>query len=44
LNDGQRIVGPAIIEDEWSTVVLPPGATLLVDELGHLHIEVGAAS
>jgi N-methylhydantoinase A/oxoprolinase/acetone carboxylase beta subunit len=35
--------GPAIIEDAWSTVVLPPGATLKVDGCGHLHIDVGEA-
>jgi N-methylhydantoinase A len=43
LSHGATIGGPAIIEDAWSTVVLPPGATLRVDEHGHLHIDVGAA-
>ena len=39
-----RIAGPAIIEDDWSTVVLPLGATLEVDGSGHLHIDAGDAS
>jgi len=43
LPDGTTIRGPAIIEDAWSTVVLPPGATLRVDDYGHLHIDVGDA-
>jgi len=38
------IAGPAIIEDDWSTVILPPGATVTPDSDGHLHIETGAAS
>jgi N-methylhydantoinase A len=41
LAEGQRLTGPAVVEDAWSTVVLPPGATLEVDRTGHLHIEVG---
>ena len=41
---GSRLEGPAIVEDAWSTVVLPPGATLSVDERGNLHIDVGSAS
>jgi N-methylhydantoinase A len=41
LHDGQCLSGPVVIEDEWSTVVLPPGATLRVDKFGHLHIDVG---
>ena len=44
LATGARIGGPVIIEDDWSTVVLPPGATLEVDGSGHLHIEAGEAS
>jgi N-methylhydantoinase A len=39
----RAIHGPAIIEDEWSTVILPPGASMTADAQGHLHIEVGAA-
>ena len=43
LPGGATVHGPAIIEDAWSTVVLPPGATLGVDDHGHLHIDVGEA-
>jgi len=43
LGQGSRLEGPAIIEDDWSTVVLPPGSTLSVDGSGHLHIDVGDA-
>jgi len=43
LADGRTIAGPAIVEDEWSTVVLPPGAALRADARGHLHIDVGSA-
>jgi N-methylhydantoinase A len=41
LATGQRIEGPAIVGDEWSTVILPPGASLVCGEAGHLSIEVG---
>ena len=40
----ETINGPAIIEDAWSTVILPPGASLHTDAGGHLHIDVGDAS
>jgi N-methylhydantoinase A len=40
---GHRVDGPAIIEDEWSTIVLPPGAAVRADDHGHLHIDVGSA-
>lgn len=32
--------GPAIIEDAWSTIVVPPGDRFRVDGFGHIHIEV----
>jgi N-methylhydantoinase A len=35
---GARIVGPAIVEDAWSTVVVPPGYVLSADASGHLWI------
>lgn len=38
-----RIDGAAIIEDDWSTIVVPPGAAATVDASGHLHIDVGEA-
>ena len=40
----QTISGPAVIEDAWSTVILPPGSSLNVDAHGHLHIDVGVTS
>ncbi len=43
LGKGSAVRGPAIIEDAWSTVVLPPGADLEVDAFGHLHVDVGEA-
>ena len=44
LGVGQVLQGPVVVEDEWSTVVVPAGATLVADEQGHLHIETGARS
>ena len=41
---GRALAGPAVVEDEWSTVVVPPGATLVADEAGHLHIDTGVDS
>ena len=38
---GRTLAGPVIVEDAWSTVVVPPGATLRADEDGHLHIATG---
>ena len=38
LSPGQRIEGPAIVEERESTTVLPPGITAVVDELGSLHV------
>ncbi|CAN5122049.1 hydantoinase/oxoprolinase family protein [soil metagenome] len=39
---GARISGPAIVEDAWSTIVVPPGYTLDADAMGHLWIKEGA--
>jgi len=39
---GARIAGPAIIEDAWSTVVVPPGTAATVDRFGHLFLREGA--
>ena len=36
--------GPVIVDDAWSTVVVPPGAMLTADDAGHLHIATGAGS
>ena len=43
LNTGRPIAGPAIVEDAWSTVVVPTGAALTADEAGHLHIATGVS-
>lgn len=43
LEADRAISGPAIIEDAWSTVILPPGASLTPDRDGNLHIETGVA-
>jgi N-methylhydantoinase A len=42
LPPGKPVRGPAIVEDAFSTVVLPPGATLTPDPVGHLLMDVGA--
>ncbi|MEM2560477.1 MAG: hydantoinase/oxoprolinase family protein [Candidatus Bathyarchaeia archaeon] len=39
LESGNRIEGPAIIEGEYSTLILPPGRTLNVDEYLNIVIE-----
>jgi N-methylhydantoinase A len=36
-----KVAGPAVIEDDWSTIVIPPGATGWIDPSGHLIIEAG---
>jgi len=36
------IAGPAIVEDAWSTIVVPPGALLRVSRHGHLTLSFGA--
>jgi N-methylhydantoinase A len=38
---GWMAEGPAIIEDQWSTTVVPPGATVWTDDAGHIHIDTG---
>lgn len=44
LATGQRISGPAIIEDEWSTIVIPPGAVAWADEYANLQIDTVEAA
>ena len=41
---GRPFAGPAVVEDAWSTVVVPPGATLVADGAGHLRIATGAST
>lgn len=38
-----QCAGPAIIEDDWSTIVVPPGAAARVDAAGHVHIDARRA-
>src|SRR5437868_1822367 len=42
LGRGAAVVGPAIVEQPDTTVVIDPGATAVVDGLGNLVISVGA--
>jgi N-methylhydantoinase A len=37
-----RIDGPAIVEDDWSTITLPPGTALEATPGGHLTMSFGA--
>lgn len=39
-----KVVGPAIIEDNWSTIVVPPAASAWIEPSGHLIIEAGTGS
>jgi len=41
---GNRVAGPALVEEHASTTVLLPGDRLRVDEFGNLVIEVGRRS
>jgi N-methylhydantoinase A len=42
LGSGATLTGPAIVEQPDTTVVIDPGATAVVDDLGNLVISVGA--
>ena len=44
LKAGNRILGPALIEEHASTTVVQPGDTLQVDDYGNLLITIGLAS
>ncbi|MDP0927983.1 hydantoinase B/oxoprolinase family protein [Paracoccus onubensis] len=41
---GQKIQGPAIIEEHEATTIVPPGDNVSVDEVGNLHIAIAAAA
>ena len=43
LAPGRTIRGPAMIADAFSTVVVPPGATLTPNERGHLFLDAGGS-
>ena len=38
LSPGMKILGPAVIQEPSSTVPVPPGATVDVDDFGNLHL------
>jgi N-methylhydantoinase A len=40
LPPGQEVLGPALVEDEWSTTLVYPGQRCQADRLGNLLIEV----
>ena len=42
LGPGRTVEGPALIEDEWSTILVYPGQRCAADRLGNLVIETGA--
>jgi N-methylhydantoinase A len=42
LAPGRMVLGPALVEDEWSTTLVYPGQRCAADRLGNLVIEVGA--
>ena len=44
LRAGNRLVGPAIVNQYDSTTVIPPGVEAHVDRYGNLVIEVGASA
>ncbi len=41
---GDRLVGPAIVEEREATTVVPPGDTLEVDATGNLRLTIGAVA
>jgi N-methylhydantoinase A/oxoprolinase/acetone carboxylase beta subunit len=44
LAPGLQITGPAVLEDQESTTVVPPGATMRVDDERMLIIDLGSMS
>jgi N-methylhydantoinase A/oxoprolinase/acetone carboxylase beta subunit len=43
LTSGQQIEGPAIVEQEFTTVVIHPGQSATVDDYGNIIIEIEQA-
>jgi N-methylhydantoinase A len=41
---GNRIVGPAVIEDDMTSVLIPPDSAATIDRYGNVRIAVGSAS
>ena len=44
LRPGERIAGPAIVEERESTTVVPPGDSLIVDEQLNLRLTIGRSA
>jgi N-methylhydantoinase A len=44
LRPGDRIEGPAVVQQVDATAVIEPGAVAIVDKIGNLRIKVGAGS
>jgi N-methylhydantoinase A len=44
LQAGAVVGGPAVIEDEWSTIVVYPGQRAAADAHGHLVLDLESAS
>mgnify|MGYP004335052181 CR=1 FL=1 len=44
LREGFRFDGPAIVEEQSATTVMPPGWTLTVDSKGNLLLQKGASA
>jgi N-methylhydantoinase A len=42
LRSGNRVTGPALIEEHASTTVVQPGDELAVDGFGNLQIQIGS--
>jgi N-methylhydantoinase A len=42
VGEGRRVAGPAVVQDEWSTIVVYPGQTLRGDTDGLLWIEAAS--
>jgi N-methylhydantoinase A len=42
LVDGQSIIGPAVVEDGMSTLLVPPGAVATQEANGNLVVELPA--
>ena len=40
LVDGQQLVGPAIVEQDFTTVVIHPGDSAVIDRYGNIVINV----
>ncbi len=44
LAPGAVVAGPAVIEDEWSTIIVYPGQRAAADARGHLILDLELAS